>query len=304
MAIPDFQSCMRPLLAAIEDGQVHHFPAIIEKVAHYFGLTDEERAQLLPSGKQAIFKNRMGWSSTYMKKAGLLVQPQRSHVQITDLGRKALEECPDKINVKYLKQFDSFLEFHTAKPAAPVAQLGNGEEDETTDPVERLEQAYYEIEQQLIDDVLNQVKALSPAFLETLVVQVLKAMGYGGWSSESGSATQYGNDGGIDGVINEDPLGLETIYVQAKRYTENHVHRPELQAFSGALEMKKAKKGVFITTSKFSSGAREFVSMIEKRIILIDGQQLAKLMVEHNVGVTVKETYQVKDIDTDFFTDE
>jgi restriction system protein len=304
MAIPDFQSCMRPLLAAISDGQTHPFNPAFEEVCRHFDLSADDINERLPSGKQTVIRNRVSWSRTFMKKAGLLVQPQRAHMQITELGQKALQDCPDRIDVKYLKQFESFREFHQAKPQAATSNNNAQEIEETTDPVERLEQAHSEIQQELIDELLITIKLQSPQFLEGLVVELMQAMGYGGWSKESGNATQYTADGGIDGIINEDPLGLETIYLQAKRYTDNSIGRPDVQAFAGALDMQRAKKGVFITTSKFSRDALEFVGMIEKKIILIDGQKLAELMTKHNVGVATKDTYHVKTIDTDYFTED
>jgi len=304
MAIPDFQSCMRPLLDAIKDGQTYHFLNAFESVCDFFELTDEERAAKLPSGKQTVIKNRVSWSRTFLKKAGLLTQPQRGHVQITPLGLKALEDCPKRIDVKYLKQFESFLEFHTAKPSEPSLP-DKIENDENTDPTERLEKAHGEIQKELVAELLENIKQQTPQFLENLVVELMQAMGYGGWSKESGSATQYTSDGGVDGLINEDPLGLETIYLQAKRYTTGSpIGRPDIQAFVGALEMKRSRKGVFITTSRFSNEAQDYISKIQKKVILIDGQQLAELMVKHGLGVSTKETYQVKAIDTDYFTDD
>lgn len=301
MAIPDFQSCMRPLLAHIEDGQEIHFLEALNAMYEHFGLTDEEIHTLLPSGKQTVIKNRCGWARTYMKKAGLLAQPKRGFVQITEEGKKVLQDVPDRITVRYLKDnFPAFLEFHTSKPN-PAPPVGVEEE---TDPTERLEQAHSEITQELIAQVLDGVKEQSPQFLEHLVVELMQSMGYGGWSKDSGEATQYTADGGIDGIINEDPLGLEKIYLQAKRYTTGNVGRPDVQAFVGALEMQRARKGVFITTSSFSREAAEYVNHIEKKIILIDGEKLATLMIENNLGVTVKDTYQIKQLDTDFFDEE
>lgn len=303
--IPDFQSCMRPLLEVLQDGQVHHFNQAFEQVCIFFKLSDEERAEKLPSGKQTIVRNRVGWARTYLKKAGLLSSPGRSQIQITERGQTALQQEPERINVRFLKQFPEFVEFHSAKPKTsntPLTQENNDNED--TDPTERLEEAYSEIQQELIDEVLTTVKEQSPQFLEKLVVELMQAMGYGGWSKESGQATQYTADGGIDGLINEDPLGLETIYLQAKRYAENTVGREAIQAFSGALDMQRAHKGVFITTSKFSKGALEYVGMIQKKIILIDGSKLAELMIKHNLGVSVKETYEIKTLDTDFFSED
>ena len=302
--IPDFQSCMSPLLASVRDGQIHRFNEAFEQVCMHFQLTEDERAEKLPSGKQTIIRNRIAWARTYLNKAGLLTAPGRSQLQITDRGQAVLQQEPERIDVRFLKQFPEFVEFHTAKPKANKTVVVDDNDTEDTDPTERLEEAYSEIRQELIDEVLRAVKQQSPQFLEKLVVELMQAMGYGGWSKESGQATQYTADGGIDGLINEDPLGLDTIYLQAKRYEDSTIGREAIQAFSGALDMQRAHKGVFITTSKFSKGALEYVGMIQKKIILIDGAKLASLMIEHNLGVSVKSTYEIKALDTDFFGDD
>jgi len=306
VAIPDFQSCMRPLLVAVKDQGIHQFQDTIQKVCEYFELTDEERREKLPSGKQTYIKNRLAWARTYMNKAGLTHAPGRGQIQITGRGLQALEECPERVDVKYLRQYPEFLEFHTAKPNSSKntdCSVLTEELSDNTDPQERLEEAYAEIQNSLADELLETVKQQSPDFLERLVVQLLKAMGYGGWSEKSGSATQYTADGGIDGVINEDPLGLDTIYLQAKRYTDNSVGRPDIQAFVGALEMKRARKGVFITTSQFSREALEYCQLIEKKVVLIDGRKLAQLMIQYGLGVSIQQTYEVKAVDTDFFNE-
>ncbi|MDH5553352.1 MAG: restriction endonuclease, partial [Nitrosomonas sp.] len=231
MAIPDFQSCMRPLLSVIADGEIHHFLDAFSSVCDFFNLNTDERGLRLPSGRQTIIKNRVGWSRTYLKKAGLLTQPERGYIQITELGLKALQECPDRVDVKYLNQFEAFKTFHTytAKPDQ-ASQLESNDAEENTDPTERLEQAFSELQNELASDLLDTMKQQSPLFLETVVVELMQAMGYGGWSQDSGKATQYSNDGGIDGIINEDPLGLDVIYLQAKRYNDATVGRPEIQS--------------------------------------------------------------------------
>ncbi|NQZ54389.1 MAG: restriction endonuclease [Piscirickettsiaceae bacterium] len=304
MPIPDFQQCMRPLLSSLKDGEVHHFNEAYEDVCKHFDVSDDEKRQLLPSGKQTVVKNRCGWARTYMKKAGLLLDPKRSHVQITEHGLQVLKDQPEYFNVKYLKEISpEFVEFHKAKPKVVSTEQQLNESEDATDPLERLENAHLEIQSSLTSELLQLVKDQDPIFLENLVVQLMHAMGYGGWSKESGETTQYTADGGVDGFINDDPLGLDTIYLQAKRYTDNAIGRPDLQAFVGALEMKRARKGVFITTSRFSKDALDYIEMIEKKVVLIDGEKLASLMVEHNLGVATKETYRVKAIDTDFFDD-
>lgn len=304
MPIPAFQQCMRPFLSALSDGEIHHFNDAYEKVCEHFKVGDEEKRQLLPSGKQTIVRNRCGWARTFMKKAGLLTDPKRSHAQITERGIQALKEQTDYINNKYLREISpEFVEFQRAKPKAVNTEKEQNESEDSTDPLERLENAHLEIQSSLASELLQLVKDQDPIFLENLVVQLMHAMGYGGWSKESGETTQYTADGGVDGFINDDPLGLDTIYLQAKRYTDNAIGRPDLQAFVGALEMKRARKGVFITTSRFREDALEYIGMIEKKVVLIDGEKLAALMVEHNLGVATKETYFVKAIDTDFFDD-
>lgn len=311
MAIPDFQSFMRPLLVAVKDGQVHQRNHAFERVFEHFSLSEDDLNERLPSGNQTYVKNRISWARTYLQKAGLLLAPSRGYIQITERGIKAIEDCPEKVNTRYLKQYESFQLFHNMAPADTNTNEKSLVEvdlathtDEKTDPQERLDTAHSEIQQSLIDELLSTIKQQTPQFLEKLVVELMQSMGYGGWSGDSGKVTQYSNDGGIDGIINEDPLGLDSIYLQAKRYTEQTVGRPDLQNFSGALDMHRAKKGVFITTSQFSNEAKEFVNKIDKKVVLIDGQQLAHLMIKHNLGVSIKNTYQVKAIDTDYFIED
>lgn len=303
MPIPDFQSVMRPVLVSVKDGSPKLMAEVLEEVCRHFQLTEAERAQRLPSGKSTYIKNRVGWARTYMKKAGLLTSPGRGLIQITDLGRQALQDCPEGINIRYLRNYPAFLEFHTATPAGEV-KTAPQEADTNETPDEQLQQAYASLMDSLGDELLDTITAATPAFFEKLVVDLMLAMGYGGSREDAGQATRYNSDGGIDGVIKEDPLGLDVIYLQAKRYTEKVVGRPEVQGFAGALDMQRARKGVFITTSKFSHDAREYVGLIEKKIVLIDGQELAKLMIQYNLGVGIKENYQVKHIDSDYFNEE
>jgi restriction system protein len=243
-----------------------------------------------------------------MKKAGLIKSAGRAQYQITERGQQISSQQITRIDVKFLKQLSTeFNDFHTAKPTDKAeSQTTPQQANESSDtPDERLEEAYAEINASLASDLLQMLREQTPQSFEQTVVDVLLAMGYGGWSQESGKTTQYSADGGIDGIINEDPLGLETIYLQAKRYKEgNTVGRPDVQAFVGALEMKRARKGVFITASTFSKEAKEYVSMIDKKVILIDGQQLAQYMIQYNLGVSVKKNYQLKAIDTDYFTED
>ena len=294
---------MRPLLAAIADGATYQFNDALEHVCVFFQLTDEERAEKLPSGKQAVIRNRVAWARTYMKKAGLLTAPGRSQLQITERGSKALQDCPERVDVKYLKQYPEFLEFNTAKKKVKTEEvISQSTDDESTTPEEQIEDAYSSLRASLASDLLETIKSQTPAFFEQLVVDLMLKIGYGGSRVEAGKATQLSADGGIDGVIHEDRLGLDTIYLQAKRW-ENTVGRPEIQKFAGALQGEGATKGVFITTSDYSSGAREYAECVNSRIVLIDGSQLAQLMIDSGLGVSTREVYEIKAIDSDYFSD-
>ena len=302
MAIPDYQSIMLPFLRFLEDGAEHTLQDLTDKLSVEFELTQAERHELLPSGNQEIMRNRVGWARTYLKKALLLDAPRRAVFKITERGQQVLSEQPERISARFLRRFEEFCEFQNTSSQSEEAQPVENEVSQT--PTEAIEAAFKILNDDLAGDVLGAIKQQTPQFFEHLVVKLMQAMGYGGWSKASGEATQYTSDGGIDGIINEDPLGLETIYLQAKRYSDNTIGRPDIQAFVGALEMKRARKGVFITTSRFSKDATEYVSLIEKKVVLIDGKQLADLMIKHGLGVTVKETYQVKTIDIDYFLED
>jgi len=300
MSIPDFQSVMLPVLKTIASGGVVNKHDIVTQVSDEFGLTPEQRAELLPSGKQAVIKNRVSWAITYLQKAGLLTSPKRVHVQITELGKSVLAQNLDKINVKFLRQYDSFLKFHTSKPEEKESTEVTQADDLPETPDEQLQQAYQSLNNSLAEELLGSVKQLAPQAFEHLVVDLMIAMGYGGARKEAGQATKLTGDDGIDGIINEDKLGLDSIYLQAKRW-ENTVHRPEIDKFIGSLTRQGANKGVFITTSEFSQGAKDSVSGLNLSVVLVDGRQLAELMIEYNLGVSVKETYQVKTLDSDYF---
>ncbi len=295
---------MRPLLEAAADGSVHNFNSAFEKVCMHFQLTDDEQAEKLPSGKQTIIRNRVAWARTYMKKAGLLTAPGRSQLQITERGIQALQDCPDRIDVKYLKQFEEFKAFHTVKKkSSPQEATSATDENELTEtPEEQIQNAYSSLRETLASDLLESIKSQTPTFFEQLVVDLMLKMGYGGSREEAGRATQQSADGGIDGVIHEDRLGLDTIYLQAKRW-ENTVGRPEIQKFAGALQGEGATKGVFITTSDYSSGAREYAQRVNSHIALIDGHQLAQLMIDFGLGVSTRDVYEIKAIDSDYFSD-
>ncbi|MGP3790056.1 restriction endonuclease [Pseudomonas sp. B392_1p] len=299
MPIPDFQSVMRPVLASVADGSLA-LSELRERIANEFQLSEEERNERLPSGKQTVINNRVGWARTYLNKAGLLSIPAKGLVQITERGRDALENGPARITVSWLKRYPEFADFHTARPAdVAILTVPATPEVEAT-PDEQLADAHQALMLSLADELLAQVRAASPAFFEQLVVDLMIAMGYGGSRKEAGRATQATGDDGIDGIIKEDKLGLDVIYLQAKRWS-NTVHRPEIDKFIGALTRQRARKGVFITTSDFSTGAREAALGLDIKVVLIDGSELARLMVEHNLGCSVKQVYEVKQLDSDYF---
>lgn len=303
MAVPDFQSVMRPVLATVQNGIPMPLNEVREQVAEQFQLTEDERKERLPSGHQTVINNRVGWARTYLNKAGLLCIPTKGMVQITPRGIAALANGPERITVRWLKQFPEFADFHTAKPRElDVPALLDVEVAETT-PDEQLADAHQALVQSLADELLVQVRAATPSFFEQLVVDLMIAMGYGGSRKEAGNATQATNDDGIDGTIKEDKLGLDVIYLQAKRWT-NTVHRPEIDKFIGALTRQRARKGVFITTSEFSEGARTAALGLDIKVVLIDGVELARLMVENNLGVSIKQVYEVKQLDSDYFAGE
>jgi len=304
--IPDYQTLMLPLLKLVSDGQEHKYRDIIENLAIEFEVTDEERKELLASGNQAIFDNRVGWAKTYLKKAGLLDSPKRATFVITDLGRQTLSKKPDRIDAKYLRQFPAFLEFQNASrnDNESEEEIATIEIHEQT-PEENLDKAYQRIRKSLASELLNKVIELSPAFFERLVVELLVKMGYGGSIKDAGKAMGKSGDEGIDGTIKEDKLGLDIIYIQAKRWkTGNVVGRPEIQKFVGALAGQGAKKGIFITTSNFTKEALDYTPRNETKIVLIDGEQLAQLMSEYSLGCTTQQTYELKKLDSDYFGEE
>ncbi len=302
--IPDFQSIMLPLLRITGDKKEHAIHEVREKLAEHFNLTKEERAELLSKSKQTKFNNRVGWARTYLKKANLLTYTQKAHFKITQRGLDVLQKNPSKINVKYLKQFPEFIKFikPSNKPPQPVNKdVETILEDKT--PEDLIEIGYEKYQDKLLSDLLEQVKQCSPEFFERLVVELIVSMGYGGSFEDAGKAVGSSGDEGIDGIIKEDKLGLDVIYLQAKKWA-HPVGSPEIQKFAGALLGKKAKKGIFITTSKFSNGAIDYARNVENKIILIDGDQLTRYMVENNIGVSEVTSYSIKKIDLDYFIEE
>jgi restriction system protein len=303
MVIPDYQSVMLPLLEYAGDNKEHRIRDAVEQLAEELGLSEEEKKELLPSGQQAIFKNRVGWASTYLKKAGLLDSRKKGYFSITLRGLDILEKNPTSIDVNFLKQYGEFNEFYNKDKKLIVdnSNPNNTGIIEKLDPEESLETAYQQLHNELVSEILSTIKKCPPPFFESLVVDVLTKMGYGGSKADAGKAIGKSHDGGIDGIIKEDRLGLDIIYIQAKRW-ENTVTRPEIQKFAGALIGKKAKKGVFITTSSFSREAIEYADLTGN-IVLVDGETLSRLMIEYDVGVSKVKSYDVKKIDTDYFED-
>lgn len=299
MAIPDYQSIMLPLLRFVSDQAEHSNQETIGALAAQFSLTDEDRAERLPSGRAAMFDNRVGWALFYLKKAGLLAPTRRSHFAITKQGHDVLAANPKRIDTKFLRQFDAFKAYQARSNGNNVSGDTGSETAELT-PEEILQHAHKALTDELSEEILGLVKGCSPAFFERLVVDLLVAMGYGGSIKEAGQALGKSGDGGIDGIIKEDRLGLDIIYIQAKRW-EGVVGRPEIQKFAGALQGKRSRKGVFLTTSSFTKDALEFVSQIDSKIILIDGERLTELMIEHDIGVTPFQSYAIKRADSDYF---
>ena len=305
MPIPDFQSIMLPLLTYIADQQEHSSPGVIDSLAASFELCEAEKQKLLPSGQQAIFDNRVGWAKTYLKKAVLLEYTQRGYYKITARGSDVLKRTPPSIDIKYLNQFPEFIKFKSKTSIEASSEIIDNDVEfvKQKTPQEYLEAAYLEIKQGVAEEIINRIKACSPSFFERLVVKLLVKMGYGGSIKDAGQAVGKSSDGGVDGIIKEDKLGLDVIYIQAKRW-EGTVGRPEIQKFVGALHGFQSKKGVFITTSIFSNDAIDYVARIDNKIVLINGDRLAQLMLEYGVGVSTVEVYEVKKIDEDFFIDE
>lgn len=313
MPIPSYQEFMLPLLRLASDGSPHRSREAYEAMAEHFALSDADRAELLPSGKQPLLHNRVGWALTYLRQAGLVTSRKRGVFDITDEGRALLSENPAVVDVSTLERYPAFREFRrrTRRPARDTeyesatrsAALAGVNAHAGETPDEEMEDAWWRHRTNIEAELLDQVRAVSPAFFEQLVVDVLVALGYGGSRAEAARSVGRSGDEGIDGVIDEDPLGLDVIYLQAKRWNGT-VGRPEVQKFAGALQGRRARKGVFLTTAEFTREAREFTNMIEASIVLIDGHRLAKLMVDHGVGVSVAVEYVVHRIDSDYFSEE
>lgn len=299
MAVPDFQSLMRPLLEILADDGDHSIRSIREDLTSHFALGQEDVEELIPSGRVTTLQNRVGWAATYLYRAGLIQRPKRAVYRITARGHEVLESNPVRVDLAVLSQFEEFSEFRQAKGNQGAAtEPPAAAEDQT--PEERIEGSYRELRSALAGELLDRIHDQTPEFFEQLVLDVLHAIGYGG--RQEGASERLGKSGdeGVDGVIREDRLGLDTVYVQAKKWTGT-VGRPEIQKFVGALQGQNATKGVFIATSAFSPDAVEYAGKVTPRIILVDGNELAQLMIENNVGVAVARSYLLKRLDLDYF---
>lgn len=305
MTIPSYQDYMLPLLNLASDGREWSSKVASEKLIEHFKLTEEEVSALLPSQTRRVVPNRFGWARTYLVKAGLLRQTRFGYFEITERGKEVMSMRPTRIDRKFLTQFPEFVEF-TNSSSDEIEELQSAESPtESRTPQEIIEDAHQALNKQLVPDLLDQILNCSPTFFEKLVLDLLLAMGYGGSRKEAAQATKRSSDGGIDGIINEDKLGLESIYIQAKRWAKNrNVGRPEIQQFVGSLDVYRARKGVFITTSDFTREAREYADRTSSKIILINGTSLADLMIQHGVGVSAVTIFQINKVDNEYFVEE
>ena len=302
MAMPDFQTLMRPLLELHGDGNEHLNRDLVNALADQFSLTEEERREMLPSGRAKMFDNRVGWAKTYISTAGLIEAPRRAVSVITEKGKQALVDHPKAINLRVLAKLNGTKSAREKKRDVELGiEPSRGVDTESHEtPEEAFENAYLKLRSDVEREIIAKILANPPDFLERVIIDLVVKMGYGGNRKDAGEAIGRSGDEGIDGIIKEDPLGLDIIYLQAKRY-EGTVGRPDVQKFAGALQGQRAKKGIFITTSTYSKEAKDFTSKIDTKIILIDGPMLAKLMFDHGVGVSVNTVYEVKKVDTDYF---
>ncbi|HIT17814.1 MAG TPA: restriction endonuclease [Candidatus Caccosoma faecigallinarum] len=304
MAVPGFQEFMFPILKLLSDGKTYYKRDIFKYIANEFNLTKEQIEEKLPSQTEPTYINRIGWAITYLKKAGLLSSPTRAHYKISKEGKNVVDNNITNLNSKYLRKYESFLEFQNLSSnhnlTKNIPPSDNEKEFET--PSEKMISYYELIKKSVCDDLLNKVIDQTPDFFEQLVIDLIVSMGYGGSLEDAGRATKRTNDEGIDGLVKEDKLGLDTIYIQAKRWQKGHlVGRPEIQKFVGALAGQGARKGIFITTSNFTKEAVEYKPRNDTSIILIDGQKLVELMFEYNIGVSTEKCFYVKRIDSDYF---
>ena len=294
---------MLPLLEAIADGAEHSNSAVYDSVAKRMKVSAEDLQLMHSGGEQTVFYNRVAWGKTYLKKGGLIQSPKRGTIQITESGQRVLKNKPAKIDLRFLKQIGGADCLKPLRPKEVLLAEESISELSAETPDELIEAGYQSLRDELILDIIEQVKRCSPQFFERLVVKLLVAMGYGGSLEDAGQVLGRSGDGGIDGTIKEDKLGLDVICIQAKRW-EGTVGRPVVQAFAGSMEGFRARKGVLITTATFSKEAEDYITRIERKIVLVDGQRMAELMIAHNVGVTVMQTYEIKRVDSDFFAEE
>lgn len=303
MPIPDFQAVMLPLMEALADGDERTMRGLTSLLADRFGLTEPEREEVLPSGQQSIFSNRVAWAKSHLKYAGLLENPARGRVRIADPGREVLAENPQAINIKYLKRYPAYCEFIGKSETPEKVEVTSGTAtliEESRTPLELIDASHQSLRRATTEELLARLRACSPSFFESVVVRLLMAMGYGGVTGH-GSVTGKSGDGGIDGVIKQDKLGLDVVCIQAKRW-DGAVGRPVVQGFVGSMDYIRARKGVILTTSAFTKDALDFVDRIEgKKVVLLDGDRLAELMIEHGLGVTTTKTYELKEVSNDFF---
>jgi restriction system protein len=306
VVIPDFQSLMRPVLAIHQDGQPHTAAELRDKVAAEVGVTEEDRRAMLPSGSQPLYSNRVAWAVTHLAQSALLDRPSRGVTQITARGTDVLRQHPKRIDMSLLARFPEYQEFRrrtrerAGKPSEGAAPARAGSGQDELSPREAIAEVIDSAHSAVAADLLTRVVKQPPEFLERLVLQLLGRMGYGGLETPTEHLGRAG-DAGLDGLIRLDKLGLDVVYVQAKRYTDRHVGRPDIQAFVGALHGAQASRGVFITTSRFSADAIDYADRVNARLVLIDGPELAALMIEHGCGVIVEETYTLKQVDENFF---
>lgn len=303
MPIPDFQSLMLPLLKLAGDGEERSIRDAANLLAQQFNLSEEERREPLPSGQQARFDNRVHWARSFLKQAHLLENTKRAFFRITERGRQLLAENPPVVNMKLLERYPEYVLFRERRRDEGEGSGGNSSQIDET-PEESLEQAHKTLTDTLAAELLQRVKDCTPGFFERLVVELLVKMGYGGSRQEAGRAIGRSGDEGIDGIINEDKLGLDAIYIQAKKWDSTPVGRPEIMKFVGALQGKRARKGVFMTTSSFTREAHDYTNNISDKVVLIDGQTLARLMIENNVGIAPARVFEIKRIDSDYFSEE
>lgn len=305
MAVPKYYEFMPSIMRCLSDNEVHEFKDIVVFCSNDLKLNDEDMAETIPSGLNTV-RDRISWAKTYLNKAGFIQSPKRGSFILTELGREVYNDGPEKVTLDYLKQFQSFLDFYNRTPSSDNNKKSLVTDDRSVSPYELIEESIMEINQNLADELMCEIMKISPYDFERLVVKLLISMGYGKLSENKDAVTKKSGDEGIDGIVSADKFGFDSIYIQAKQWKpESKVSRPEIQKFLGALVGQGANKGIFITTAQFSREAVSFASkQLNCKIVLVDGQQLAKLMIEHNLGVSVASTYQIKRIDSDFFNED